>query len=156
MYNYVCAIEICNQKKKTFEPFALKVGTTENYMSRFEQLCYEAQAQKRTAPSFSVKPLFIIEGSYNKYIAERIEDVLRLYYLKKLGYNNGYRKDWIASADMPAEYDVQQEIHDIECLLCEWFPSQQITICFKNENPTSKDTWRLFQSFIDEIIYRFE
>jgi hypothetical protein len=154
MYNYVCAVD--RYKRQVMSPYAIKIGVTANYENRFTQICQTALSEDRTADDFSVRPLFIIEGNYDRYIGERIEDVLRLYYLKKLGFDRGYKQDWIDTDGLPIEYDIQQEANEIEFLLQEWFPTLNIRVIFKNENPNARDTWRICSRWSTEIKYLFQ
>ena len=149
MYNYVCAVDV--YKRDTSIPFAIKVGVSTDYMNRFVQICKEVQAEERTIDYASVSPLFIIEGNYDKYVGERIEDVLRLYYLKKLGYKRGYKQDWINSTGLPLRYDVEQEIEDIERLLAEWFPDYDLKIIFKSTDLTLPRAWQVFSCWEYEM-----
>lgn len=150
MYNYVCAISI--HKKKVISPYAIKVGLTENYNNRFKTICGEVESRVKNIDCASLTPLFIIEGSYDKYTAERIEDALRLYYLNKLGYEYGYRQDWINSCHLNKNYDLDQEISDIENLV-KWFDKIGAKLIYKNSDLT-KDVriYKNFQTAINHLV----
>lgn len=142
MYNYVCAIS--THKRGNITPHSIKVGLTTNYNKRFESLCRQVETEESNIQCASLVPLFIIEGDYDKFTAERIEDALRLYYLNKVGYDRGYKQDWIDARGLSLDYDVVQEIMDMEELV-KWFNKVGAKIVFKNLVPNDNRK-RIFSS----------
>lgn len=156
MYNYVCAT-FTFDKKGDLIPHAIKVGVTSDCSQRFPKICKEVEKEEYPFGStyVAVLPLFIIGGDYDKYIGERVEDILRLYYLKKLGFDRGYKQDWINPEGLPAEYDIEAENTEIEALLTEWFPNQNINIYYKYSAETDVPKSLVFGSFHGKFYYRY-
>ena len=157
MYNYVCATFVCENGKLT--PHAIKVGVTSDCSQRFPKICKEVEKEEhfvyRSSPIVAVLPLFIVGGDYDKYIGERVEDVLRLYYLKKLGFDRGYKQDWINPEGLPAEYDIEAENAELEALLTEWFPSEKFRIHHKHTADADIAANVVFGSWYDKLKYYF-
>ena len=100
-------------------------------------------------------PLFIVGGDYDRYIGERIEDVLRLYYLKKLGFDRGYKQDWINSEGLSAKYDIEAENAELESLLNEWFPNEKINIHYQHHQNADITESLVFSTWHNRFKYRF-
>lgn len=146
MYNYVCAIS--THRRKEITPHSIKIGLTKDYNKRFPALCREVESEEKRIDCASLIPLFIIQGDYDKFTAERIEDALRLYYLNKVGYNRGYKQDWIDARDLPIQYDVVQEIIDIEELV-KWFDKVGAKIIYRNLTP--ENSGRIYSRMYEVI-----
>ena len=156
MYNYVCAI-FTPDKKGNLDSHFIKVGVTANCNQRFPQICKELEREEFPFGTnyIVLLPLFIVGGNYDKYIGERIEDVLRLYYLKKLGFDRGYKQDWINSEGLPASYDIEAENAELESLLNEWFPSEKINIHYQHHQNTDIMESFVFSNWCNKIKYCF-
>ena len=153
MYNYVCATFTLN--KGNLIPHAIKVGVTSDCSQRFPKICKEVEKEEYPFGCVAVLPLFIVGGDYDKYIGERVEDILRLYYLKKLGFDRGYKQDWINPIGLPAEYDIEAENAELEALLTEWFPNEKFRIYHKHTAEADIAANIVFGSFYDKIKYHF-
>jgi hypothetical protein len=155
MYNYVCAIYTFTENKE-LNSYAIKVGVTKDPNARFLALCKEVEAElPRDLAGAAVLPLFIVNGNYDKYVGERIEDILRLYYLRKLGFNRGYKQDWINSENLPIQYDIENENVELENLLKDWFSTCNLNICHRHNRDLSIDENLIFSSFTNRFRYRY-
>lgn len=156
MYNYVCAA-FTFSKNGELNPYAIKVGVTSDCNKRFSQICKEVEKEEFPFGSgyAAVLPLFIIGGKYDKYMGERIEDILRLYYLRKLGFDRGYKQDWINPEGLPAEYDIEAEGAELEAVLTEWLPKDSFHIYHKHTAEMKVVEQLSFGSWHGKFAYRF-
>lgn len=157
MYNYVCAA-FTFSKNEELIPYAIKVGVTGNCSQRFSQICKEVEKEEFPFGSgyAAVLPLLIVGGNYDKYMGERIEDILRLYYLRKLGFDRGYKQDWINPEGLPAEYDIEAEGAELEAMLTEWLPTDSFHIYHKHSIDTDVAEQLRFASWHSRLIYKFK
>lgn len=146
MYNYVCMVY--NHFNDKDVPCAIKIGLTENYSRRFPEICREAETKFSGISCASLIPLFIMEGKYDRYVAERIEDELRMHYLDKVGYDRGFRKDWINIEGLAYEYGTSKEVEDMERAM-QRFCKVGTKIIYRNFSP--EKTEKIYSSFYEKI-----
>lgn len=155
MFNYVCAVDVY-KKDETF-PYAIKVGVTEDCDKRFVQICKQVENEEMfLIDCASVLPLFIVGGNYDRYVAERVEDVLRLYYLRKLGYHRGYKQDWINAKNLPHNYDIEAEEADLKAMLKDWFPNVDFKIFYEGHKIADPNKELIFSSFYNKIQHLYD
>ena len=156
MYNYVCAAFTLGKNGK-LSPYAIKVGVTKDCTQRFPQICKEIEKEEFPFGTGygAVLPLFIVGGNYDKYFGERIEDILRLYYLRKLGFDRGYKQDWIDSNGLPIDYDIEAESAELEAMLTEWLPKGSFKVYHKHTADTKQIDNLVFGSWYGKIMYKF-
>ena len=156
MYNYVCAT-FTFTKDGELNPYAIKVGVTSNCNQRFPQICKEIEKEEFPFGTgyAAVLPLFIVGGDYDKYMGERIEDILRLYYLRKLGFDRGYKQDWITAEDLSTEYDIEAEGAELEAMLTEWLPKNSFHIYHKYTAEMNISEQIQFGSMYGRFTYKY-
>ena len=105
MYNYVVEIRV-NGK-----PFAIKIGETKDYDKRFNQIVRELGINRKE--TITLIPLYLFTMENDKISAKIFEDELRLYFLKKIGLHNGFKRDYLLLKGK-TKFNKEKEIEEIK------------------------------------------